>query len=658
MSAIHPLLMTVGLLLPMTDGAATLPTDPYRLKELLYDCRYPRTQSSAALLLLQLHSADSEEIIRRALKQTDSAEVFVAIAAALRTTRDTGFVEELLQGLSSAQAVVRQAAADTLAEHADAATIGRIQTIVEDSRLDSVARQAAISALGQSGQKSAAPVLLAQLTNSDDTLRRAAAEGLYELTGRNYGADLVRWRRWWDQYKNVSDACWLAERLAHQSSRSRRLEGELERAHQQIVRLHQQLYARLPVGDRLNHVQGLIEAEDPAVRGLAVNWAAELLASADSVGRRALSEILMRLSQDGNQEIQRSAVLGLGRVSEPAACEQLRSLLQKGTAPVRAAAARALAQQAKGTGPEAIRRQRKAVPALQRALDDPAIEVVVEAAESLGTLGVPEAGAVLTVLLRHPSQPVRQTAALALERIADHSSLDGLLAALNDPAPKIRFSLIGAIGHAVGDGHTLPETQRNLVLARLEGLLLRDADPGVRSRAATVLGECGPVTVLPALWKRVLTSEDTRVQEKAWGALLEIIARTGSLELFKEWDRIIVETGQGQRRLHYLSEISDRWRKRDDLKGPASLVLEALVQAELEQGKWSTALPAIRDLCARAADNVALDRSLSWLLSAGQQALKEGKRADVQHIVQEAQPFLARRPSLAGDFEKLEKAAK
>ena len=73
------------------------------------------------------------------------------------------------------------------------------------------------------------------------------------------------------------------------------------------------------------------------------------------------------------------------------------------------------------------------IPALQKALDDPSLEVVVEAAESLGTLGAPEAGPVLTVLLRHPSRSARQTAALALERVADVGVLDGLLQALDDP---------------------------------------------------------------------------------------------------------------------------------------------------------------------------------------------------------------------------------
>jgi HEAT repeat protein len=657
MSTIHPLLLGLGMLLPMSDASTPSP-DPARLRELLYDSQHPRTQSSAAQLLVQLHSTDSQEIIRQGLKQTDSAEVFLALSEALRTTRETAFVDELLLGLASNQASIRQSASETLSELADAAVIQRLQSVAEDPRTDPLARQAAISALGRSGQKSAVPALLTQLSSVDDNLRRFAGDALAELTGQAYGLDVVRWRGWWEMHKDISEDRWFAQRLAYQVGRSHRLEGELDRARTQILRLHQQLYARLPAGDRLSHVQGLVEAEDPLVRGLAVTWCTELLAGADSVGQHSLTEILMKLSRDGNPEIQRSAVLALGRAKEPQACDQLRVLLRQGPAPIRAAAARALAQQVKGTGPEVLARQRKAVPALQKALDDPELEVVVEAAESLGTLGVPEAGAVLTLLLRHSSPSVRQTAALALERIADPSTLDGLLAALNDPASNIRFSLVGAIGHAVGDAHMLSESQRNQVWTRLEGLMGGDADPGVRSRAATVMGECGSAPVLPALWKRVLNTEDPRVQEKAWEAIIEIIVRSGSFDLLKEWDQIIIKTGQAQRRLQFLGEIAGRWQKRDELKASATLVLETLVPVQLEQGKWSAALPVIRGLLSRPADDAGLDRGLQWLLTAGQQALKDGKRTDALHIVEEAQPFLARPTQLAAEFDKLEKTAK
>ena len=108
MSVIHPALLGLGMLMPMFIGTQDLPSDPARLKELLYDRQNPRAQSSAALSLLQLHSADGDEIVRQGLKQTDSPDVFCALAAALKASRETAFVEELVAGLANSQAVIRQ----------------------------------------------------------------------------------------------------------------------------------------------------------------------------------------------------------------------------------------------------------------------------------------------------------------------------------------------------------------------------------------------------------------------------------------------------------------------------------------------------------------------------------------------------------------------
>src|SRR5205823_1451808 len=203
---------------------------------------------------------------------------------------------------------------------------------------------------------------------------------------------------------------------------------------------------------------------------------AELLAS--PVGRddplarvpqtqRALAELLMRLSHDGSAEVQRMAVLALGRVPGEATFERLRSLVRQGRATARAAAVRALAQQARA---ETTARQKEVVAVLQKALDDPALEVVVEAAEDLGALGVPEAGPVLACLLRHSSDHVRQAAVHALERVADASVLDELLAALDDPVVAVRFGLVGAVSRAATGGAPLEDKQHDRLLARLRAI--------------------------------------------------------------------------------------------------------------------------------------------------------------------------------------------
>ncbi len=637
---------------------AQAPTDIAHLREMLFDRQHARSQSQAALLLIQSKSPEAEQIVRQGLRQTDSPEVFLALAAAVRIQQDARFVDELLIAVGSNRAPVRQAASETLAELNDPNIIVRLQARAENTNHDLAVRQAAIATLGRCGRKGAVIVLFDLLSNDNEAIRRATGDALVELTGQNYGTELDRWRGWWERNKDIPNEQWLVLRLAYQGVHARRLAGDLERTRGEVLRLHQQLYTRLPAADRLGHVQLLVEHEDPAVRAQAAAWSIELLASADALGQKNLADVLLRLSRDGALEVQRSAVLALGRVNDDRAFERLLVLLRKGPPQVRAAAARAMTQHARGSGPDAQAKQKVVVPALQKALDDPNLEVVIGAAENLGTLGVPEVGPVLTALLRHPSESVRQAAAQALEHGLDQTQLDALLAALDDPAASVRFSLVGALGNVASDGKQLSPTQRNRLLERLEGLLLRDTDPGVRSRAATVLGQIGTPALLATLWRRVLAAEDSRVQEKAWTAIIEIVARTASLELLYEWDRTLIEAKQGPRRLHLLGEVQQKWKKRDDLQPHSRAVVERLVQAQLEQGKWAAAFPLVRDLLPQQAGDSDLDRRLRWLLTVGEQALKDGNRAEALRAVQEAQAYLPQSKALEAEFEQLEREAK
>jgi HEAT repeat protein len=650
--------LAVVLLATFAGGLASAQppaADLGSLREMLLDRQNPRGQSQAALLLVQAPGPDAEKAVREGLRQTEEIEVYLALATAVRVLQDGRFLDELLASLSVARPGVRQAAAEALAVLPCPELVGRLRTVCEDPKADAGARQAAVWVLGRCGRKAAVPALLAQLGASPDGLRRAAAEALSDLSGQNFGADAERWQAWWARQQGVSDERWLEQRLAFQTGRADRLEGDLERTRNQVLRLHQQIYNRLPAADRPGYVQTLVDQEDPAVRALAVLWTVEMLPAADAARQRALAQILLRLSGDGTPEVQRAAVLGLGRVDDPAALERLYELLRKGRPPVRAAAARSLAMLARTAGPEGQERAKQVIPTLQKALEDPALEVVVEVAEDLGALGASEAGPVLTGLLRHPSEPVRQAAARALERVADAAVIDRLLDALDDGSAALRFSVVGALARASGDGAALPEATRKRLLNRLEALLLHDPDPGVRGRVATVLGECGTSAQMPALWRCVTAGEDGRVQEKAWAAFVEVMARTGNVALLEEWDHTIGAARQGARRLQLLGELAHRWQKGQDRKTVAAPAQELLVQGQLDQGKWSAAFPQVRELLARAATEAELNKRLGWLLAIGEQALREGNRAEALRAVQEARPYLPRSGTLAGEFEKLEK---
>jgi HEAT repeat protein len=672
----HGLLpLVLGLLtmeLPCFSGA--VPTRPAarandmdlaNLRELLQDRQDPRGQSQAALLLVESSDRAAEKIVRHGLCRTENEETFLALAAAVRLRQDRRFLDELLAALAANKPRIRQMVAETLAVLADAEVVRRLETIIKDGKADLRVRQTAVWTLGRCGRQDAGGVLVEALASESEDVRRVAAGALADLTGQRFGQDLVRWRAWWAKHKDLNREQWLQTRLVFQGARAARLEGELVRARAQVLRLHQQVYSHLPVAERFSHLSGLIDQEDAGVRGLAVIWALELLPSAvDSARRNLLTRVLLRLSHDSSPEVQRSAVLALGRLDDPSSSERLHQLLKTASAPVRAAAARALAQQARGLTPAARSRQKEVISALQKALEDKALEVVVEAAEALGTLGAPEAGPVLTGLLRHPSEHVRQTAAQALERMADASLIEGLLKGLDDPSVTVRFSLVGAVSRAavVIDAprdRALSAEQRRRMMVRLAGLLERDADAGVRSRAATVIGEHADPAYLETLWRVVLAGGEGRVQEKAFDAFVEIITRSASVKLLEGWSKKLDSARQGPRRVALLARVYSRWDQRADLKEKATRALEALVQAQIDLGKWSAATPLVQSLLSRNADGgeAARGRCLHWLLEIGGLALKEGNRAEALRLVQDARAYLSRGDKLAEAFDTLEKQA-
>lgn len=656
MQAIQPILLGLGMLLSDGSSGPRKP-DLACLQEMLHDRQQPQGQSQAALLLMESKLEGAAKIIRDGLRRVEDADLFLPLAAAVRLRQDRRFLDELFAALSSNRPAIREAAAQAVAVTADAQVVTLLDRLAADPDAEASVRQIALWTLGRCGTRQAARALLGHLKDDNETLRRAAVSALRDLSGQDYGLDPARWQVWWDQHKHLTRERWLESRLAFQTSRAHRLEGDLTRSRAQLLRLHQQLYGRLSGSERVAHIQSLIEQDDPAVRALAVNWSVELLAGAEDAQQQLLTKVLLRLSHDSSPEVQRNAVLGLGRVHAPVVFERLEQLAHAESPATRTAALHALALHVRGGEQGGPARRKQVMPLLQKALDDPALEVVVEAAEDLGALGALEAGPVLTGLLRHTSEPVRQAAAQALERVAEPSVLPGLLGGLDDPCATVRFNLIGALAHAAGDGSDLSMEQRKRLLARLEELLLRDSDPGVRSRAATMLGECGTPTQLTPLWRCVLSGEDARVQEKAWSAFVDILARAGQVPLLQEWDRTLTAARQGPRRLQMLTDIVARWQSRPERKDAVVPAREILVQAQLELGKWSSAAPLLRELLARPASEADMNRRLGWLLTAGQQALHEGNRTEALRMVESARPFLPPIGRLTDAFEKLEKEA-
>jgi hypothetical protein len=125
----------------------------------------------------------------------------------------------------------------------------------------------------------------------------------------------------------------------------------------------------------------------------------------------------------------------------------------------------------------------------------------------------------------------------------------------------------------------------------------------------------------------------------------------------QEWDRTLAASRQAPRRLQMLAAVAGRWQNKPQSKDVAEAAQEMLVTAYLEQGKCAAAAPLVRELLAHPASEAEMDRRLHWLLTIGEQALREGNAAEARRAVQAARPHLPRSGTLAEGFEKLEKAA-
>ncbi len=653
------LTFTQSGIIPATgEKPAEIPLDPFRLREQLRIRDMPILQAQAALALVRHPSREAEAIVRQELQQLEEEATFLSIASAVGIERDIRFRDELFRSLTAGRQAVRQAGAEALSIQLDQSLLDRLKDSLIDPRLALSTRTLCAWTLGRSGRKGAVEPLLFALHRESGELKEAVFEALATLTGQELGGDPELWTAWWSRHKNLTNERWLEMRLAHQVVKNARLESELDASRNRALRLLQDLYSRQNATERLAYLPGLLEQTDPALRNQAAIWCAEALAVTEPASAKPLGILLLRLSHDADTSVARSATEGLGRVNDNAAWQRLIQIAKSPSVPLRVAAIRGLSQQARlPSNQEGIVRRRIVNPIL-KGLEDPAIEVVVEAAEDLGSLGLPEAVPILGHLLLHPEDAVRKISAQAMERVANPSSIETILKAMDDPQPLVRFSLVGALARILSQKALISSTDLMRLQSRLEVVLLRDGDPGVRARAATAMGETGNPAMLGFLWRAASSSEDRRVQEKAWASMIEVLAQAAQPPLILEWDKTLAAANQPQKRLTLFVEVSARWQKRSDAKTILTPLQEPLIQVALEQKKWQMALGPLRDLLATKTSEQLSLKILGYWLDACEFALMEGNATEALKLLQEVEPLLGKNNALAQRAMNLAKKAR
>jgi HEAT repeat protein len=290
--------------------------------------------------------------------------------------------------------------------------------------------------------------------------------------------------------------------------------------------------------------------------------------------------------------------------------------------------------------------------ALELSLLDSSPTVVAQAATSIGALRLPRSGLLLARLLKHPTEEVRLAASAALEAVASCQVYHQVLAALDDASPEARLYLVGCLG-MIGDVDGLPEREQAQLLRKLESVLTQDVDPGVRSKAAAALGKVGGTAMLTVLWQRVQGNEDTRVQDNAWKALVDILSRQQSWPVLNQWERALAAQGQGARRWQLLTEIRERWSRTEETRASLDLVTLAMIDAGLSVRKWQQVIPLCLESIRTAQQESAREERLRLLLIAGQQAIQDGKGQELIPVLKEIENYLPGFKELANAFDDL-----
>ncbi len=415
----------------------------------------------AAVALLSMDYAPAFNAVVGALTNSPDATVRISMIRAAAFCVDHRCFEAVLSNVSHPDAEVSGEAARAVARFTRAEEIDSVVAMI--GREDTTAEQRSLlyRALGDALAVRATPVLLSGLESADPQARTAAHEALRRISGRDLPLDLAQWQDWWtaNAYRTREDI--LSEHrqaLAREVEFSRERIGRLTEEKQELMRLITAAATETPptllaaLGNRYESVRlyasvRLAALDAQVIGGLRLderdyNVIRDALEDASADVRRNVVRFVVALSAPYREDLVRkalgdddpgvltAAVLAVRSSTGPEAAARLADLLTKSPhAAVRTEAAIALGKVG----------SQESVPALLTALDDVEENVRWFCVEGLRKLGAVHAvPRISDLLLRDPSERVRQIAAGALGELGQPAGAVALAQALKDRNEKVR----------------------------------------------------------------------------------------------------------------------------------------------------------------------------------------------------------------------------
>lgn len=482
------------------------------------------TRRDAARVLIEKESPEARAVLLEVLSSPASSEATRAVLEVLasRAAADPALVDPLFNLLESDDADIRRAAAGAFgAYQGDEKVLAGLKVLASGTSAGTGARLAAVAALARLLDKRA----IATLVDLTDTPARevasAAADALAEMTGRaDVPPTAEAWKRWWQARRDEPESRLLAGLVRRFRDTLKQRTAQLEEVRNRLLKQLTVLYESAEAKEKANLALAHLADAVPAVRTLGAHQAARLapaaLAAPNGTGKKAYPELvssLMNHIDDVSPPVRAAVAEALAAWRQKTAGPVLLARLAKETVPeTRAALAAAMGNL----------HVAQAVDTLVAMLEAPNQVEVVGAAGALGQIGDRNGGqpeAVKPALdplgrLARTAGPaaVRESACLALAKIAPPSAEKVLAAALDDPQPSVRYTAAQGIGN-------LDEVGSKTVAALVARL--QDKDKGVRQAVAAALAQVGGAEAAAEMATRLKPDVETEpaVRNALWDAI-------------------------------------------------------------------------------------------------------------------------------------------
>jgi hypothetical protein len=349
------------------------------------------------------------------------------------------------------------------------------------------ARPASLSILSRSVEPASCQALIAWLESASNGQRRAIAQALIAMTGReDLGVAPQAWRQWFARHQHLPALAWRATLSEGVRQRAERLASRERDLVTRLTEASRRLYAALPPAERPALLAAMLADAEPSIRLAATDLLLREL-ERGIAPTPEVSTALTALLEDPQAPIRQAAAVLVDRIVPEGSAARLSVALRKETDPDVAA----VMLRAYRRAPDAA-----AIDAVLRWLEhgEPtrtgAMRAVLSLLES-GFTPTPEQAARILATI-DPDQPATlpPSGVMVLARLGGQPGLDAARALLFDERAELRRAAADALA-------VVPGSVEDLLAAA-------EADPALLQRAADAVARHKPWATL---LRRVATLE-------------------------------------------------------------------------------------------------------------------------------------------------------